>query len=192
MFKRRLFPKVSLNENVKYVLKDKDGNVKPIFQPNTIFAFLVKKGFLSPSIKKIPFLFGFWRNSMSISNLITNAGFAGVASRVNGDGSEAAFTYLAIGIGTTAANVADTTLDSEITTNGGERAAATASRITTDVTNDTAQMVLTFNFTSTFAVTESGMLNAVSAGTLLCRQVFTAINVANGDSLQITWKIDID
>jgi len=41
-------------------------------------------------------------------------------------------------------------------------------------------------------VTESGVLNDASTGTLLARQVFSAINVASGDSLQITWKIDVD
>lgn len=124
--------------------------------------------------------------------MITNAGMAGVASRINGAGSENAFTYIAIGIGTNAAAATDTTLQSEITTNGGERAAATCTRVTTDVTNDTAQNVVTFNFTGTFAVTEAGVLNAASTGTLLCRQVFTAVNVASGDSLQITFKVDVD
>lgn len=122
-------------------------------------------------------------------NLITNAGFAGAASRINGSGAEAAFTYIAIGTGSTAANVADTTLQSEISTGGGSRGAASASRVTTSVTNDTAQLALTFTFTSGFAVTESGVLNAASTGTLLCRQVFSAINVVSTDTLTITWKV---
>ena len=126
------------------------------------------------------------------ANLITNAGFAALASRLNGAGSEAAFTFIGIGTGTTAANVSDTALESEITTGGGSRAAATASRVTTDVTNDTAQLVLTFNFTASFSVTETGVLNAASSGTLLNRQVFTAVAVTSGDSLQITHKFDMD
>lgn len=64
--------------------------------------------------------------------------------------------------------------------------------MTTDTTNDTAQLVATFTFTGSFAVTETGVLNAASVGTLLARQVFGAINVASGDSLQITWKFDVD
>lgn len=186
---RHCIAKIARNDNVEYVLKDKDGNVKPIFCLNFIGKFLKKRSY---SVPNIPFLFGFWRKSLKLSNLVTNAGLAGEASRNNGSGAEAAFTYLAIGIGTTAANVADTTLESEITTNGGERGAGTASRVTTDVTNDTAQLILTFNFTGTFAVTESGVLNAASAGTLLARQVFAAINVISGDSLQVTWKFDMD
>ena len=185
---RHFISKIARNENVEYVLRDRNGNIKPIFNLNFIGRILKKRGYNVP----IFFLFGRWKNSLNISNLVTNAGLAGEASRNNGAGAEAAFTYIAIGIGTTAANVTDTTLESEITTAGGARGAGTASRVTTDVTNDTAQLVLTYNFTGTFAVTESGVLNAASVGTLLSRQVFTAINVVSGDSLQVTWKFDMD
>lgn len=121
-------------------------------------------------------------------NLVVNTGKAGVASRINGADSEAAFTYIGIGIGTTAAAATDTALESEIASGGGSRASATCSRVTVTVTNDTAQLVLTYNFTSSFAVTESAVLNAASSGTMLARRVFSAINVSNGDSLQVTWK----
>ena len=192
MIKKSSKGRFRLAQNVEYVLRDKDGNVKPIFQDNKFFSFLLKRGIVSPYAWKIPFLFGHWSDTRVISNLVTNAGAAGVASRINGSGAEAAFTYIAIGTSATAANVADTTLGAEISTGGGSRAAATASRTTTDVTNDTATLVLTYNFSATFAVTESGVLNAASTGTLLARQVFSAINVVNGDSLQVTWDFDVD
>lgn len=177
---------------MKYQVRDANGNIKPIFQENWLFRFLMKKGWVSPLAWKIPFLFGTWSDSRIYSNLITNAGFAGVASRINGAGSEAAFTYIGIGTGTTSPVVGNTALETEITTGGGARASATASRTTTDVTNDTATLVHTFNFTSSFAVTESGVLNAASSGVLLGRQTFSAINVVNGDSLQVTWDFDVD
>lgn len=189
----KLFGQVRHYENVEYVLKDKDGNIKPLFQPNKIFAWLIKKGFVSPfahqKYSKYQFLMGSWQTSLNLRNLITNAGLAGVASRINGAGSEAAFTYIALGTGTTAANANDIALETEITTGGGERANATASRVTDTVTNDTAQLQHTFTFTSSFAITESGVLNAAAAGVLLCRQVFSAVNVVSGDQLQVTWKI---
>lgn len=124
-----------------------------------------------------------------VKNLITNAGKAGAASRLNGSGSEAAFTYLAVGTGTNAASASDTTLQTEITDSGLARVNATASRVTTTVTNDTAQLATTFTVTGTKAVTEAGILNAASSGTLLSRQVFSAVNVVNGDSLQLTYKV---
>jgi len=181
--------KIGIPDNVKYVLRDKEGNIKPLFVENRIARFFRKLGLGLPKIK---FLFGMWRNEMVISNLVTNAGMAGVASRINGADSEAQFDYIAIGIGATAANVTDTALDSEITTNGGERALSTTSRVTTDVTDDTAQNLHTWTFTGSFAVVESGVFNHASVGVLLARQVFSAINVASGDSLQITWQFDVD
>jgi hypothetical protein len=176
-------------ENVTYRLIGENGKSKKLFQPNALGKSFYKAFRFLP---KVPLLFGYNSYKLLISNLVTNAGMAGVASRVNGNGAEAAFTYIAIGTGTTAAAATDTTLQTEITTNGGQRAAATASRTTTDVTNDTATLVNTFTFTGSFAITESGVLNAASAGTMLARQVFSAINVVSGDSLQITWNFDID
>lgn len=218
--RKKVRARMRIEENFTYQLRDKDGNVKKMFATNKlgeaimkiarrivsdpiqgvynsagemIYSY-VKKGWLNQiaayGIRN--FLTGRWVSELSRSNLITNAGMAGVASRINGSGAEAAFTYIAIGIGATAAAATDTTLGSEITTNGGQRAAATASRVTTDVTNDTARLVLTFTFTGSFAVTEAGALNASSAGTLLNRQVFTAVNVVSGDTLQITINIDVD
>lgn len=184
-------------DNVEYAILDKDGNVKPVFQENKLAIKLMKKGLLSPywitgkyaSILS-PFL-GHWANKKVISNLITSAGKAGGASRINGSGAEAAFTYIAVGTGTTAAAVGDTALQTETASAGLSRVNATASRVTTSVTNDTAQLTTTFTVTGTVAVTESGVLNDSSGGVLLCRQVFSAINVVNGDSLAITWKVQV-
>lgn len=178
-----------VKENVSYQIFDKDGNLKPIFQPNRLMIWLMKKNIITPHAPKIPGLFGFWSTQMSVSNLITNAGRALISGLINGSGTPAAATYIAVGTGTNAANASDTTLQTETSGSGLTRAAATVSLVTTTVTNDTAQMLKSFTVTGTVAVTESGVLNASSVGTLLCRQVFSAINVVNGDTLQITWKI---
>lgn len=178
--------------NIDIVVKDKDGNVKQVFQPNALFLWLQKHNILNPHSWKVPVLFGKWDSHLNITNTVTSAGLAAVASRVNGSGGEAAFTYVAVGTGTNAASVNDTTLQTELAASGLSRAAATASRVTTDVTNDTAQLAITYTVTGSQAVTESGVLNAASTGTLLARQVFSAINVVNTDSLTLTWKFDID
>lgn len=124
-----------------------------------------------------------------VKNLVPSAGKAAIASRINGAGSEAAATYLAVGTGTTAAAVGDTALQSEVSTNGLARANATASRVTTTVTNDTAQLQYTWTASGSVAVTEAGIFNAASVGTLFARQVFSAINVVANDTLQLTYKI---
>jgi hypothetical protein len=187
--------KVPVELNVEYQLRDKNGKLKPLFHENALCRFLIERGLLSPlwvngrfAALLSPFL-GVWSTApLNVANLVTSAGKAGIASRINGSGGEAAFTYIAVGTGTTAAAAGDTALQTESSTNGLSRANSTASRVTTTVTNDTAQLVNTFSVTGTVAVTESGVLNASSVGTLLARQVFSAINVVNGDSLQITWK----
>lgn len=178
-----------LHDNVEYILRDKNGKIKNLFQENRLFKWLMKKGIVSPHFLKIPFLLGHWSSTKVVANLVTSAGKAGAASRLNGSGGEAAFTYIATGTGTTAAAAGDTTLQTELAASGLSRANSTASRVTTSVTNDTAQLANTFSVTGTVAVTESGVLNATSVGVLLCRQVFSAINVVNGDSLTITWKV---
>lgn len=169
----------------EFVLRDKDGNIKKLWNENKLGKFI--RTFFGFDLKGVSFL-GEWKNSLALKNLITSAGKAGLASRINGAGSEAAFTYLAVGTGATAANVSDTTLQTEITDSGLARAAATCTRVTTSVANDTAQLDKTFSVTGTKAVTEVGAFNASSSGVLLGRQVFSAINVVNGDSLQIIYK----
>jgi len=150
---------------------------------------LMKKGIVSPHFPKIPFLLGYWTNKKVVRNLVTNAGFALNAGLLSGVGSPAVVGYIALGTGTTPAAATDTALEAEITTGGLARAASTNSLVTTSVNNDTAQFVHIFSATASFAVTESGILNAASAGTLFARQVFSAINVVSGDNLQATWKV---
>lgn len=192
---------IPLDVNVTIRHLDKDGNVKPIFQENRLANFLLKKSILSPhwinskfAAIASPFL-GVWTDHKLHANLITSAGKAAVASRINGSGSEAVFASIGHGTGATAANVTDTALQTEVTASGGAAsgvhvvAAATASRTTTTVTNDTARFVGTVSITGTIAITESGVFNATTNGTLLARQVFSAINVVNGDSVQYTWDI---
>lgn len=194
---------IPLDANVEIVHRDKFGNVKPIFQENLLCIKLMKSGFLSPlwingmmSAVMSPFL-GHWTLAKDGSNLITTVGKAAAASRINGSGAEAAFTSIGQGTGTTAANVADTALETGKLADGtGDSgvhvlptASVTASRVTTTVTNDTAQLLGTISETATMAITESGVFNANTNGVMIARQVFTAINVVNGDSLQFTWKI---
>lgn len=178
-----------VKENVSYTLRDKDGNLKKLWQENRLATWLMKKGFLSPLKVEGNFLLGRYANEKVVSNLITNAGRAIISGLINGSGSPASFTYIAVGTSTTAAAATDTALGTETTTSGLGRAAGTVSLMTTTITNDTAQITKTFTVTGTVAVTESGVFNASSGATLLAHQVFSAINVASGDSLQITWKI---
>jgi len=183
--------RVGLKLNVNYQLKDRKGKTKKLFQENSLFRFLIKKGLLSPRFPKIPYLLGTWSDKKVVSNLVTTAGKGAVAGLINGVVTNF-FEYIAVGTGTTAAAIGDTALEAEIVDSGLARVSSTTSRVTTDTTNDTAQLTTTFTVSGTKAVTESGVLDSASTGTLLARQVFSAINVVSGDSLTITWKIDVD
>ena len=122
-------------------------------------------------------------------NLIVNAGKAGLAGLANGSAG-LVFKYLAIGTGATAAAVTDTTLQTEIASGGGSRALATTiNRTTTTVTNDTMQLVLTYTFSAGFTITEAGIFDAVAAGVMLARKVFTGIVVVSTQTLQVTWQV---
>lgn len=121
---------------------------------------------------------------------ITNAGMAAVAALLLNDIAEDDFDWIAIGTGVAAAAVTDTTLGTE-----QARKAATGTRVTTTVTNDTAQLVATFaaadGLSGTDAITETGMFNLAAAGDMLFRQVFAAISCDwdAGDTLEMTLQV---
>jgi hypothetical protein len=175
--------KIKAKENVFISIKDKNGNPKKLWQPNILGNILKVK---------IPYITGFFTYEYKCSNLIVNAGLAGIASRYNGDGSEAAFTYIAVGTDDTAATAVDTTLGAEIADSGLERAVAdTIERTTTTVANDTARLIKAFSVTGTKAINEVGIFNASSDGTMGSRTVITTKNVENGDTITITYTLAV-
>jgi len=128
-----------------------------------------------------------------IDNTVTNAGKAAVAGLM-GEVTSGGFKWIALDASSTAATAADTDLASEITANGLGRAAATVTRVTTDVTNDTLQLVHTWTATGTQTVRGAGIFDTstAEAGTMLARQTFTAKNLEANDTLEVTYKIDVD
>jgi len=180
--------KSKIKGELTFKVRDKWGRTKQLWQENWLGKLIRKT--LGVDLQGISFL-GRWTDQLVFNNLVVNAGLAGMASRCNGSGGEAAFTYLAVGTGTTAPAAGNTALETEITDSGLARASATVSRVTTSVSNDTAQLDKTWNVTGTKAVTEAGAFNAASSGTMLGRQTFSAVNVANGDTLQVIYKFQM-
>lgn len=171
--------------NTEITVTDGFGNPKPLWQENRLGRALR----LASHELRIPFVTGRKSFKLRNHNLITNAGLAAVSALLGGIGSPAPFSYIALGTGTTAAAATDTALQTEISTGGLARASATLSQTTTSVANDTLQFTHTFTASASFAVTEEGILNAASGGTLLAHQVFAAVNVASGDSISITHSV---
>ncbi len=136
--------------------------------------------------------FGKVKAERDIRNTITTVGKAALSGLMIVDVGGTAFDYIALGVGSPGA----TTLGSESSTNGGSKRGVgdvTGTQVTTTTTDDTAQLVTTFTFTGALALTEAGIFNAagVDTGTLLASQNFSVLNVANTDTLQITWKIKV-
>lgn len=128
-----------------------------------------------------------------MATVLTNAGAAICAGRMIGGASPSQVepTFLAIGSGAGTAAVGDTTLSTEFTTGtwtGYARVSGTSSRVTTTVTNDTYQLVGTFTAPGAEAVTNAGNFDASTVGNLHIHGDFSTINLANGDSLQLTIK----
>lgn len=117
-----------------------------------------------------------------IPNLVVTDGKEFVASRMK-DATATAMSHMAIGTGSTAAAAGDSALGSE-----AGRVALTS----TTVTNNEVEYVATFGAgTGTGAITEAGILNASTNGTLLCRTVFSVVNKGSADSMTITWTVTV-
>lgn len=94
------------------------------------------------------------------------------------------FKFHDSGVGTTAENAADTGME---TTDGESRATGTQ----TESAANAYRSVGTISYTTTKAITEHGLFNDASSGTLMDRTVFSAVNVVNGDSIQFTYTLTI-
>jgi hypothetical protein len=123
------------------------------------------------------------KHEQEVKNLVVTVGKNFIASRMK-DTTDTAMTHMAVGSGNTAANVADTTLGTEL---------GRVSLTSTTVTTNNVAYVATFPAgTGTGAVTEAGLFNASSSGTMLCRTVFSVINKGAADTLGITWTVTVN
>ena len=122
------------------------------------------------------------KDQRTVKNLVVDTGLAYIADRM-ADAAETAMSHMAVGTGSTAAAAGDTTLGTE---------AGRTSLTSTTQTNEDVVYIATFSAgTGTGALTEAGLFNAASAGTMLCRTVFSTVNKGASDSLQITWTVSM-
>lgn len=123
------------------------------------------------------------KDEREVDNLVVTAGLTYIASRMTGVSSNV-MSHMALGTGTTAAAAGQT----DLVTLTGSRVALTSS------TPGTSNVVYVATFgagVSTGAITEAGIFNASTAGTMLCRTVFSVVNKAAGDSMTVTWTISL-
>lgn len=122
-------------------------------------------------------------------NLITNVGKAEFAGLVANLGGLTAPAYIALGSSATAPTVTDTTLTAEISTSGLGRAAATVTRVTISVTNDTIQYFKSFTATGTVTINEIGIFDALSVGNMITHALTTSQPVINTNVVNVTYQI---
>jgi hypothetical protein len=118
-----------------------------------------------------------------VKNLVVTTGKTYIANRMQGSGVATTMGWMAIGTNTTTPAVANTALGTE------------AGRVTlASFTSSGAQVTATATFpagTGTGAITEAGIFNASSSGTMLCRTTFPVVNKAAGDSIAVTWVVTV-
>lgn len=117
-----------------------------------------------------------------VDNLVVTTGKNYVASRIK-DATATAMSHMAVGSGTTAAAAGDTALGTEL-----GRVSLTSTAVSNAVVTYTATFAAG---TGTGAVTEAGILNASSSGTMLCRTVFSVVNKGANDSMTVTWTVTV-
>lgn len=123
-------------------------------------------------------------DSMVVKNLVVTAGKNWIASRMIGT-SSAVMSHMAVGSGTTAAAVGDTTLQSEFA--WGRQAFNVAASATGNTVTYSANFPAGSG--NNGAMTEAGIFNNSTGGTMLCHTVFPVVNKADGDSINITWSV---
>lgn len=123
------------------------------------------------------------KDERNVHNTVVTAGKNFIADQLSTTPGSTKMTHMAVGTGTTAVDPGDTTLVTE-----NDRNAVTSSTDTTNVLTVVGDWAAG---DATAAITEAGIFNAASNGTMLARSVFSAINKAAGDTLSITWTVTI-
>lgn len=126
------------------------------------------------------------KDQETVNNLAVTVGRNHIADQL-AEKDEAPMDYMAIGTGTTAAAAGDTALETEL-----DRNALTSK--TQGTGSDAHKVTYIADWAAgdgTGAITESGIFNSASAGTMLCRTVFSVKNKGAGDTLTLTWVLTI-
>ena len=123
------------------------------------------------------------KESREINNLVVSAGLAYICSRM-ADASAGVMSHMALGSGTTAAAAGDTDLESIL----GSREVLDS----TTASSNTIAYVSSFEAgEGTGAVTEAGIFNAATSGTMLCHVIFPVVNKQADDTMSVTWTITL-
>jgi hypothetical protein len=126
------------------------------------------------------------KDDRQVNNTVMTVGKAFIASRMSGVTSNV-MSHMAIGSGTTnPTDPSQTALATEL------------GRVALTVAGGTpSSNVVTYAATfgagvGTGSITEAGIFNASSAGTMLCRVVFGVVTKGASDTMAITWTVTVN
>lgn len=123
-------------------------------------------------------------DTVKLKNVVVSVGKTYIADRMTSN-TVNIMSHMAIGTGNTTALTSDTSLETEL------------SRVALTVTGGTpSSNTVTYSATypagtGTGALTEAGVFNDDTTGTMLCRTVFPVINKQAADTVTITWVVSI-
>jgi hypothetical protein len=118
------------------------------------------------------------------TKVVTTAGVNYLVDSLQGLQPSDVFRFHGTGTGTTAEAIGQTALVTEVASR------ATGSQ-TEGASTNIYRTVGTVSYGATFAITEHGIFSASTAGTLLDRSLFAAINVISGDSIEFTYELTV-
>lgn len=128
---------------------------------------------------------GVLKDRREVKNLVVTAGRQYIASRMAGTAANV-MSHMGVGSGTATPVGANTSLGTE---------AARVVLTSTTLDGPTVKYAALFNENTpalATAITEAGIFNASSGGTMLCRTTFDPINKSVGDTLTVNWNVTIN
>ena len=135
---------------------------------------------------------GVIKQHQNVDNLVVTTGKNWIASRLKDAGIGTQMGYMGLGSGTNAANATDTALQTALVGGTWNNGRVLITNGTGAVSNNTIVYEGVFGAgVGSGAVTEAGMFNATTAGTMLCRTVFSVVNKSATDILTIQWTVTI-
>ena len=121
---------------------------------------------------------------LNVPNLVVTSGKNYIAAKmVATTNSPVSMTHMAIGTGTGTPGASDTTLGTQT---------GRVSLSSSNVSNNSITYTATFPAgTGDGAITEAGIFNSSTDGTMLCRTTFPVVNKSSGDTIAITWVVTV-
>ena len=118
--------------------------------------------------------------------VFTNSGHSAVVTRIIGSGAQPSYMAWGTGVvGQTPSVAADNTVSGEI----NSRVVGTAGAYTSALTNDSFQILAVMSATAAYGINNIAIFDASTNGNSLVKGDFSVVNLASGDSIAATIRL---